>query len=267
LSFDDRHNEAAGFRSSPTGPRVAPPPKPTDRPAARPLLAICSKRHLWSAVLFVLLVSGVCIRAYRDLSRPEAWAYWKESYLGPKMTSALIPNVDFDGPGHGRRALAIRGEIGAASANWFRDRLNEGHLAAGDAVLLSSPGGELDQAVIMGELIRSRGLVTAVGVADPSGQVRPAYCASACVLVFAGGKARYGVEGSRLGVHQFEATTPLRNPVADTQRIAGILLSYMTRMGVSSAVVEAMSQTRDIRWLGVREAAAMNLVTEPVGKP
>jgi len=29
--------------------------------------------------------------------------------------------------------------------------------------------------------------------------------------------------------------------------------------------VETMSQTRDIRWLGVREAAAMNLVTEPVG--
>jgi hypothetical protein len=222
---------------------------------------------LWSAVLFILVASGIGIRAYRDLSRPEAWAYWKESYLAPKMTSALIPSADFDGSGHGRRALAIRGEIGAAAARWFRDRLNEGQLAAGDAVLLSSPGGELDQAVIMGELIRSRGLVTAVGVADASGQVRPAYCASACVLVYAGGKVRYGVEGSMLGVHQFEATTPLRNPVADTQRIAGILLSYMTRMGVSSAVVEAMSQTRDIRWLGVREASAMNLVTEPARQP
>ena len=70
-----------------------------------------------------------------------------------------------------------------------------------------------------------------------------------------------------LGVHQFEATTPLRDPVADTQRIAGILLSYMTRMGVSSTLVEAMSETRDIRWLGVREAAAMNLVTNPAGAP
>src|ERR1700682_3207344 len=190
-----------------------------------------NKRRFWSTAIFVLLISGVGIRAYQDLSRPEAWAYWKESYPSPTMTSALIPNVDFDGPGHGRRALAIRGEIGAATANWFRDRLNEAQLAAGDAVLLSSPGGELDQAVIMGELIRSRGLVTAVGVADASGQVRPAYCASACVLVYAGGKVRYGVAGSMLGVHQFEATTPLRNPVADTQRIAGILLSYMTGMG------------------------------------
>jgi hypothetical protein len=41
----------------------------------------------------------------------------------------------------------------------------------------------------------------------------------------------------------------------------------MTKMGVSSDVVQAMSKTRDIRWLGVKEAAAMNLVTEPVGIP
>jgi len=241
---------------------------PAGQPPARPSRPILlGRRPLWSAVLFILLATGIGIRAYRDLSRPEAWAYWKESYLAPKMTSALIPSADLDSSGHGRRALAIHGEIGAATAKWFRDRLDEGQLAAGDAVLLSSPGGELDQAVIMGELIRSRGLVTAVGVADASGRIRPAYCASACVLVYAGGKIRYGVEGSMLGVHQFEATAPLRNPVADTQRIAGILLNYMTRMGVSSAIVEAMSQTRDIRWLGVREAAAMNLVTEPARQP
>jgi len=222
---------------------------------------------LWSVVIFILLISGVAIRAYRDLSRPEAWAYWKESYLAPSMTSALIPSVDFDGSGRGRRALAISGEIGAATANWFRDRLDEDHLVAGDAVLLSSPGGELNQAVIMGEIIRSRGLVTAVGVADASGQVRPAYCASACVLVYAGGKNRYGVEGSMLGVHQFEATTQMRDPVASAQRVAGMLLGYMTKMGVSSAVVQAMTETRDVRWLAVKEATAMNLVTDPVGRP
>jgi hypothetical protein len=183
------------------------------------------------------------------------------------MSSALIPSADFDGSGHGRRALAVSGEIGVASANWFRDRLDEAHLAAGDAVLLSSPGGDLNQAVIMGEIIRSRGLTTAVGVADASGRVRPAFCASACVLVYAGGKIRFGVQRSMLGVHRFEATTPMRDPVAETQRVAGMLLSYMTKMGVSSTVVEAMSQTRDIRWLGAKEAAAMNLITDPIGRP
>jgi hypothetical protein len=226
-----------------------------------------NKLSFWSVAIFVLLISGIGIRAYRDLSEPGAWAYWKESYLSPTMTSALIPNADFDGSGRGRRALAISGQIGAATANWFRARLDEGRLAAGDAVLLSSPGGDLNQAAIMGEIIRSRGLVTAVGVADASGQVRPGYCASACVLVYAGGKIRYGVEGSMLGVHQFQTTAPLQDPVADTQRIAGFLLGYMTKMGVSSAAVEAMSKTRDIRWLGMKEATAMNLVTNPVARP
>jgi hypothetical protein len=41
----------------------------------------------------------------------------------------------------------------------------------------------------------------------------------------------------------------------------------MTRMGVSSSVVEAMSATTDVRWLGAGEAVAMNLVTDPVARP
>ena len=132
---------------------------------------------------------------------------------------------------------------------------------------MSSPGGDLNQAMIIGEIIRSRGLSTAVGVADASGHIRPSYCASACVFIYAGGKSRYGIEGSMLGVHRFVTTMPGRDPVAETQRTAGMILSYMTMMGVSSSVVEAMSETGDIRWLGVSEAAAMNLVTEPVGQP
>ncbi|WP_244443196.1 hypothetical protein [Bradyrhizobium sp. Ai1a-2] len=222
---------------------------------------------MWSAVIFVLLISGVGIRAYRDLSRPDAWAYWKDQYFSPSLSSQLISKADFGGAVGSRPALAIRGEIGPAAANWFRDRLDAAHLAPGDVVLLSSPGGDLNQALIIGEMIRSRGLTTAVGVADGSGWVRPAYCASACVLAFAGGTTRYGIEGSMLGVHRFVTTAPVADPVADTQRVTGAVLHYMTRMGVSSTVVEAMSQTRDIRWLGTKEAAAMNLITDPIGRP
>jgi len=268
LSVEDRQDEGGGFRSSPTGPRIAPPRQPVSQAAPRlPHPAPGrSRRPIWSVAVFVLLLSGVGIRAYRDLSRPEAWEYWRETYLSPTMTSAVISDADIDGSGHGRRALAISGTIGAASANWFRDRLDEAHLAAGDAVLLSSPGGSLNQATIMGEIIRSRALVTAVGTADAGGQVRPAYCASACVLVYAGGKTRYGIDGSMLGVHRFVATTPMNDPVAEAQRIAGMVLNYMTRMGVSSTVVEAMSRTGDVRWLSAKDALAMNLITNPVGR-
>jgi len=183
------------------------------------------------------------------------------------MTSSVIAKADLDGSGRTRTVLAIAGTIGAASASWLRGRLDEAGLGDGDAVLLSSPGGSLDQALIMGEIVRSRGLATAVGVADASGRITRSFCASACVLVYAGGKPRYGIEGSVLGVHRFTTTVPGRDPVADAQRTTGMVLSYMTRMGVSSSVVEAMSETRDVRWLGSREASAMNLVTDPVGRP
>jgi hypothetical protein len=267
LSLDDRQDGSSEFRRSPTGPRVAPPRKPAERPAARPRQATGGKRHLWSAALLILVASGVGIRAYWDLSRPEAWAYWKDQYFSPSMTSSLVASADIDGEGRGRPALFIRGKIGAAAAGWFRDRLDEAHLAPGDTVLMSSPGGDLNQAMIVGEIIRSHGLATAVGIADASGQVRPSYCASACVFVYAGGARRYGVEGSRLGVHRFATSVPGRDPVAETQRTTGMVLSYLTKMGVSSSVVEAMSETSDIRWLGTKEAAAMKLVTDPARKP
>ncbi len=225
------------------------------------------KRPFWSVAIFVLLISGVGIRAWRDLSRPGAWDYWKDQYVSPSLTFSPIARASFGGSGQDRRALFVSGRIGPAAAELFRDRLSAAHLAAGDMILLASPGGNLSQAAIMGEIIRSRGLVTAVGTADPAGRVKPSYCASACVLVYAGGKTRFGVPGSALGVHRFVTTTPVSDPVAETQRIAGAVLGYMTKMGVSSSIVEAMSETRDIRWLAPKEALAMNLITDPVGKP
>jgi hypothetical protein len=223
--------------------------------------------HFWSVAIFILLLSGVGIRAWRDLSQPEAWHYWKDQYVSPSLTSQVIDSLYLDGSSRGRRALFVSGTIGPAAASWFRARLDEASLAAGDVVLLASPGGDLNQAMIMGEIIRSRSLATAVGGADGPGRIKPAYCASACVLAYAGGKPRFGVLGSALGVHRFVTTRPVNDPVAEAQRISGAVLGYMTKMGVSSSIVEAMSETREIRWLSPKQALAMNLVTDPVEKP
>lgn len=240
---------------------------PAAPPPASPVQTTRRRRNYWSIVVFVLLASGVGIRAYRDLSRPDAWDYWKDQYISPSLTASLVAKAYLGSSDQGRRTLMVGGTIGPAAASLFRERLDEAGLAAGDLVLLASPGGDLSQAVIMGEIIRSRGLATAVGTADASGRVKPAYCASACVLVYAGGKPRFGVLGSALGVHRFVTSKATSDPVADTQRVAGAVLGYMTKMGVSSSVVEAMSETREIRWLAPKDALAMNLITDPLGKP
>ena len=240
---------------------------PAAVPAAAPVKAAGFRSSFWSIAIFVLIASGIGIRAYRDLSRPDAWDYWKDQYISPSLTASLISKTYLDVRDQGRRTLAVTGTIGPAAATLFRQRLDEAGLSAGDLVLLASPGGDLYQAVIIGEIIRARSLATAVGTADASGRVKPAYCASACVLVYAGGKPRFGVLGSALGVHRFTTTKPTSDPVADTQRLQGAVLGYMTKMGVSSSVVEAMSETREIRWLAPKDALAMNLITDPVLKP
>ena len=268
---DDRQQRSSGLPVPPRRPwaKPAPPPAPEfeedDAPHGAGALGLL-RRHFLSVAIFLLLASGVGIRAYRDLSRPDAFDYWKDLYSTPSMTSSVVDNVDLDG--RRRTALVLRGRIGPAAASWLRERLDEAHLKPGDVVLISSPGGELGQSVIMGEAIRARGLVTAVGTADAAGQIRPGSCASACVFVYAGGEARYGIDGSRLGVHRFSASGRAgSDPVADTQRITGLVLSYLKRMGVSASLVEEMSRTSDIRWLDAQEATAMNLVTSAARGP
>jgi len=69
------------------------------------------------------MISGVGIRAYRDLSRPEAWSYWKDQYFSPTIDLVAGHQRRLQWRGRGRSALFITGKIGAASATWFRDRL------------------------------------------------------------------------------------------------------------------------------------------------
>lgn len=233
------------------------PPGPT----GRRWLGRSSLVSILFAIMIIALWGG---RAYQDLSSPSAWAYWKDMYFSPALTSSVV-QVEMNG--RSVRALAIKGEIGAAAASWFRGRLDEAKLVPGDIVLLSSPGGRLDQGLIMGEVIRSRGLTTMVGTADAEGRLRPSYCASACVLAYAGGKVREAFPGSGLGVHQFTTEAPKgvdagRDIVADTQKTTGMILEYMTRMGISPSILQAMSATKDIRWLKEKEAFDLNLATE-----
>src|ERR1700760_4409102 len=143
MAVDDRNGDGQRFQRSPTGPWVAPPPRAPahppqpPRPSGPPLIA--RRRSMWSVAVFVLLLAGYGIRAYRDLSSPDAWAYWKDQYFSPSLSATLVPNADIDSSGHRRAALAIHGAIGAAGASWLRTQIDEAHLAPGDAILLSSP--------------------------------------------------------------------------------------------------------------------------------
>jgi len=84
--------------------------------------------HFWSIAVFLILFSSIGIRAYRDLSGPEAWHYWKDQYVSPSLTSQVIDRLYLDGSSGGRRALFVSGTIGPAAASWFRSRLEGANL-------------------------------------------------------------------------------------------------------------------------------------------
>lgn len=259
---------SARTRSGPERPETAAPwgVPPPQRPQPDQSQDVQPRQRRWhsstlASVIFAgLLLAGVLIPAYQELSSPGGWSYWKEFFGSPSLTSSVVTMTD------GRKGLAIDGRIGPASASWFREQLDAARLNSGDVVFLSSPGGSLDQGLIMGAVVRSRGLTTVVGKVDSGGRPQPARCASACVFVFAGGKIREAMPRSMLGVHQFSSTgakgeESAGDLVSRTQRTTGIILDYMTQMGISPSIMQAMTASKDIRWLTEKEAFEMNLVT------
>ncbi len=165
-------------------------------------------------------------------------------------------------------AVRSAATIGLAAANWFRSRLDQANLAAGDIVLLASPGGDLNQAAIMGEIIRQRALATAVGSADASGAASSRATAPAPACSSMPGARPASASWARpwafTGSHtRPRSTIPSRRP-ADCRRRAGL---HDQDGGVVDSIVEAMSRDPGDLLAGPKQALAMNLVTDPLGKP
>ena len=154
-------------------------------------------------------------------------------------------------------------------------------------ILIHSPGGSVADAMAMGELIRAKGLAVAVARTlitncperaprCPSGPGRAmtggAMCASACVLVLAGGVERLVGPAARVGVHQI--TTVVKETegsahLTSTRKIyeqAGVdeaVTHYLTAMGVGDPVMALMRKTpaASIRWLSLADLRASGLAT------
>jgi hypothetical protein len=115
------------------------------------------------------------------------------------------------------------------------ERLAEELAARGEYVKtieLNSPGGALDDAMKMAQLIRERSLDTAVG--DGS------LCASSCPLLLAGGKHRAVAEKAAVGVHQFYAATDSavgpEQVMADAQATTARISRHLAAMDVDPAL-------------------------------
>jgi hypothetical protein len=124
----------------------------------------------------------------------------------------------------------------------------------GGGVLLRSNGGNLVAGLRIGELIREKGLETAVSY--------DAVCASACALAWLGGVKRKMFASSLIGFHQ--AYTRDGETVTGSGLGNALIGSYMSAMGLPvTAIVFAVSAKPDeMAWLNYFDAVSVGVAAE-----
>jgi len=141
--------------------------------------------------------------------------------------------------------LVMTGVIGPGSYRQFRRAVSRGKP---DLIVLDGPGGILDEAIMIGDEIRRRGLATLV---DADG-----FCASACAVVFLSGRTKYMGRGAHVGLH----AASYLDGRADAQATT-MMASYLRQVGVPRSILRRMAATApdDISWLTKAEQKALRI--------
>lgn len=136
----------------------------------------------------------------------------------------------------------LSGTIVPGAATSFADEIER----RGDyveTVALNSPGGSVEDALVIGRLIRESGFNTAVGDG--------ALCGSSCPLVLAGGVERIVSDNAAVGVHQIYAGAGgddigSAQAMSDAQSITARIARYLGEMGIDPLVwINAMETPPD----------------------
>jgi hypothetical protein len=239
-------------------------------------------RRLRQAVqaLAVVLLSLIAPPSYADL-RPRA-----RVRASPPMRFVRVTSADPACKPNCPEWLSAEGRIEPGSAKVFADviaSLKDRRLP----ILIHSPGGAVADAGAMGELIRMKGLAVVVArtliancpEASPKCPDGPgaaitggATCASACVLVLAGGVARLVGPSALVGVHQIttlvsetEGLAHLKSTrkIYEQHGVDAAVEAYLAAMGVGDPVMALMRKTSaaSIRWLSLAELKDSHLAT------
>lgn len=143
-------------------------------------------------------------------------------------------------------------------------------------LLIESPGGFRGGAAGLGVLLRKTKMKVMVGrptgaVVTATSGLTGATCASACVLVLAGGVSRSYVPGSRIGVHRSHTGQDVLDPIT-RQKVNGTVnhdanvdqhTQFFKLMGIDPALAQVINATpaETMRWLNADELKRYRVTT------
>jgi hypothetical protein len=130
--------------------------------------------------------------------------------------------------------------------NFLRENASDRDLRT--VVFLNSQGGYVVASMELGHIFRRIGAATVVarlGASSRGSRFRKSSCLSACVYAFMGGRKRVAPPGSTLGIHRMFANQERTDRFGDSKNeriydngsMAGMLMNYSSRMGVSSDLI------------------------------
>jgi hypothetical protein len=233
------------------------------------------------AQALVFALSGLlALPSYADL-RPRA-----RPRIAPPMRFVRVTSAEAACKPNCPEWLSAEGRIEPGTAKAFADAIAnlKGRRLP---ILIHSPGGSVADAGAIGELIRAKGLAVAVArtliTNCPEGSPKcpdgpgtaitgGAICASACVLVLAGGVERLAGPSARIGVHQIttvvsetEGLAHLKSTrkIYEQQGVDAAVEAYLAATGVGEPVMTLMRKTSaaSIRWLSAAELKDSRLLT------
>src|SRR3984957_9041552 len=236
-------------------------------------------RRVAQALAFALS-SLLALPSYADL-RPRA-----PPRAAPPMRFVRVTSADPACKPNCPEWLSAEGRIEPGTAKAFADAVAnlKGRRLP---ILIHSPGGSVADAGPMGELIRAKGLAVAVArtlitncpeasLKCPDGPgtaiTGGATCASACVLVLAGGVERLAAPSARIGGHQINTVVSETEGLAhlkstrkiyEQQGVDAAVKAYLAATGVGEPVMTLMRKTSaaSIRWLSPAELKDSHLAT------
>lgn len=143
-------------------------------------------------------------------------------------------------------------------------------------VVINSGGGYNGGAFMLGMLMRRAKMTVVVGrpvgaTVTRSSGMTSGTCASACVLVLAGGAKRFTIPGSRVGVHRASPGVDVPDPAGGGRIVSTVNHDdvknaygrYFQTMGVSSQLATIMDKTpaESMYWLNNNELSKLKLAS------
>lgn len=179
-----------------------------------------------------------------------------------KLVAAIVVAVPLftASQSHAARVFANFGPDGSCAVTFYGDiKLGDENIfnaltpdCKGGGVLLKSDGGSLTAGLRIGELIREKGLETAVAF--------DARCASACALAWLGGTKRYMSTSSWIGFHAAYTLNDLGT--ANESGLGNALVgAYMTTLGLpkSAVIFAASAKPNQMNWLTADHALKLGI--------